>query len=578
MDQYDIVIRGGLVIDGTRFPRLRTDIGIQGGVIRRLGAIAGGSGRKEIDASGSIVAPGFIDTHTHFDAQIFWDPTCSNAGENGVTTVVAGNCGFGFAPCRVADRDRYMQMMESTEQVPALQMRTALPWNWESFPELVRALVSAPKAVNITMYMPLNALMFYVMGEDAKHRRPTADEMRQMKTLIHEAMDAGACGLSLSYMGSSNNHVDFDGSPMPTDIMAKEDACELATVLRDRNEGIIQIISQIGPEGDRSISEELAKAAGRPILHNVFSVSDYTPDLHRQSMAWLSAMNHNGLTIFAESVIHRGWVEAELFHSPGSSLDALDIYRELTVAPTKEAKRRLLQDEAFRRRFRESYNPVMFEATAGGIEGYSVISMGPSNDPNGRIGKTFAEIAKAAGRSVVDTFMDLALESDLDFEFKSQPITKNAEGVAELITHPHVLAGASDGGAHTKISSGGAWATDLLVWMTRETGLKTLEEMHYRLAYQPARVMGLKDRGALLEGMAADILVYRPEDLYLRRDRYEIRHDQPGGDWRRVLAAGGYRYILCNGEITFQQDAPTGATSGRYLGASEAPLQAMAAE
>jgi N-acyl-D-aspartate/D-glutamate deacylase len=578
MSTYDLVVRGGTVIDGARLPRTRTDIGVKDGVIVRLGAIAPGAGRRQIDATGFIVAPGFIDTHTHYDAQVFWDPTASNAGENGVTTVVTGNCGFGFAPCRPEDRDRYMLMMETTEQVPAVQMRAALPWSWESFPQLVEALRRTPKAINLTMYMPLNALMFYVMGEDAKHRRPTIHELGRMKALIHEAMNAGACGLSMSFMGSSNNHVDYDGTPMPTDVMAKEDAYELAGVLRERRDGTIQVISQIGPEGDRSISEGLARASGRPVLHNVFSVSSYTPELHRQSMRWLTEMNDGGLRIYAETVIHRGWVEAELFNSPGSSLDALDVYRELTVAPTKAAKRAMLEDPDFRRRLRENYNPVMFEATAGGIDGYTIISMGPSNDPNGRVGKTFGQIAGAEGKNVVDVFMDVALESDLGFEFKSRPIAENAEAVAELIGHSHVLAGASDGGAHSKIASGGGWATDLLIWLTRETSLKTLEEMHYRLSYQPARVMGIKDRGALLKGMAADILIYRLQDLYFERDRYEIRHDQPGGDWRRVQKAGGYRYIICNGEVSFEKGVPTGARPGDYLRVTEPHPAAMAAE
>ena len=566
MPDFDVIIAGGTIIDGTGFPRFTADIGIRDGVIASVGGLRHATARRRIEAEGRIVAPGHVDSHTHYDAQIFWDPTCSNAGENGVTTVVTGNCGFGFAPCRVADRGRYMKMMETTEQVPEVQMKRGLPWSWESFPEFVAALKRTPKAVNLMMFLPLNALMFYVMGEDAKTRRASGEEMARMKTLIGEALDAGACGLSLSYMGRVNNHVDVDGSPMPTDVMDPDQAYELSRVLRDRGQGVIQVISQIGPMGDRTISEGLARASERPILHNVFSVSEFTPDLHRDSMRWLTAMNDAGLRMYAATVVTRSWNEIELFESPGCALDALDVYRELTFCPTAEAKRAKLLDADFRRRFNESYDPVMFEATAGAIDAYTVISVGAGReDPQGYIGRTLGEIAAARGTGCVDTFIDLALETDLRVELKTAGIAIDPLKVAELLSHPHVLAGASDGGAHTKNFSGGQWTTDLLLWLTQENRLTTLEQMHYRLAYQPARVMGLKDRGALLEGMAADILVYSPDELFFEQTRFDVIHDQPGGDFRRKARAGGYRYVLVNGEVTFEKDARTGATPGRFL-------------
>jgi len=565
MSEFDLIISGGVIVDGTGIPRFRADIGVRAGRIAKVGSLVNATARRRVDAAGCIVAPGHVDTHTHYDAQVFWDPTCSNAGENGVTTVVAGNCGFGFAPCRPADRDRYMRMMETTEQVPHAQMQIGLPWSWETFPQFVEALRRTPKAVNLMMFLPLNAMMFYVMGEDAKRRRPTPGEIRQMQGLLGEAMDAGACGLSLSYMGTVNNHVDVDGSPMPTDVMSPEDVYDLVSVLRDRRDGIIQVISQIGPVGDRSISEGLAKASGRPILHNVFSVSEYTPDLHKQSLAWLDGLIDAGHEIYAATVVTRAWNETDLFQSPGCALDALDVYRELTFRPTPEAKRELLLDPEFRRRFNAAYDPVMFEATAGGLSDYTVI--GVSEHPAGLpyVGRKLGEVARERGCSDVDAFIDLVLETDLRIEFKTPGVAIDARKVAELLRHPNVLAGASDGGAHTKNFSGGQWTTDLLMWLAREHGYFTLEEMHYRLAYQPARVMGLHDRGALLEGMAADVLVYRLEDLHFDMDRFDVLYDQPGQDFRRKARAGGYRHIVVNGEVTFENGQPTGASSGRYL-------------
>jgi hypothetical protein len=260
-----------------------------------------------------------------------------------------GNCGFGFAPCRSDDRARAMLMMQTTEQIPAPQLKTGLPWDWQTFPEFIASLKRIPKAVNATMFMPLNPLMIYAMGlEAAKTRRPTASEIARMQTLISEAMDAGACGLSISAMGTVNNHVDIDGTPMPTDVMHIDDMCKLVEVFKERGDGVIQVISQIGPVGDSSVSIRLGQASGRPILHNVFSTSDYTPDLHKKSMAWLSKVNRDGVLMYAATVVNRSWNEVDFWNSPGCAMDALAAHRELTGAPTIEAKQALLESPAYR--------------------------------------------------------------------------------------------------------------------------------------------------------------------------------------------------------------------------------------
>lgn len=568
MERFDLIIAGGMIVDGTGFPRFTGDIGIRDGRIARIGRLDKASADRAIDAAGLIVGPGFVDTHTHYDGQIFWDPTCSNAGENGITTVAMGNCGFGFAPCRSEDRDRAMLMMQTTEQIPASQLRSGLPWDWETFPEFVTSMERTPKAVNAMMFMPLNPLMVYVMGiEGAKTRRPTAAEIARMRELIAEAMDAGACGLSVSSMGTVNNHVDIDGTPMPTDVMHIDDLCEIVEVFRERGEGLIQVISQIGPVGDSEISIRLGEASGRPVLHNVFSTSDYTPDLHRKSMAWLDNVNARGIQMYAATVVNRSWNEVDFWNSPGCSMDALAAHRELTVSQTLEAKQALARSEEYRKRFRESYDPVMFEATGGGLERYAVVTLG-ENAPSGNrcIGRSLGEIAESEAKSVVDVYLDLALESRFDLVLKTPPIAaRDPSKTVELISHSHVLAGASDGGAHTKIWSGGCWTTDLMLWLVREKPLMTPEQMHYGLSYQPARVLGLRDRGALLEGMAADILVYSLDELFFDRSVYEVVHDMPNGDWRRRARAGGYRWIVVNGEVTFSGDVRTNATPGRYL-------------
>ena len=247
MAQFDTVIRGGTVVDGTRLPRVRADVGIRHGRVAKIGRIAPGAGERELDASGHVVAPGFVDLHCHYDAQIHWDPYCTISGWHGVTSLVLGNCGFGFAPVKPADRERALLMMTRTEQIPYESMKAGMPWAWESFPEWLDNLERLPKGVNVVSYVPVSPLMVYVMGvEAAKTRAATPAERREMQRLLDQAMDAGACGFSVQRLGERSLQADYDGTPMPTDCMADEDLFALGEVLRRRDEGFIQITQAQG--------------------------------------------------------------------------------------------------------------------------------------------------------------------------------------------------------------------------------------------------------------------------------------------------------------------------------------------
>ena len=575
---YDIIIKSGTIIDGTTFPRYTADIGIKHGIITKIGRLADADARRVVDASGLIVAPGHIDCHTHYDAQIHWDPYCSNSGENGVTTVVAGNCGFGFAPCKPEDRERSMLMMENTEQVPYEQMKVALPWTWESFPEFMDHLRTLPKGVNFMMYVPINPLMIYVMGLDAaKTRRATEAELAQMKQLIVEAMDAGAAGIALSHLQDNNGHTDYDGSPMPTDTMWREDAVELASALKSVDAGTIQILSHVpGIFDDKELSAEMQVASGRPVILNIALSTAVIKKSYKPLLDWAHEQVDQGREIFVQSFVQRSWSEFNLIDF--NLNDAIEEWRDISKLPTIEEKMAKIADPAHRAVMKERYDTSRLMTGSGPVEELTLTVVKGSDELTALVGKTVGEIAEMRGQDPLDVMFDICLETDGWADFQTA-VNSGGDVVeaADLISDPLVMAGSSDGGAHSKFYSGGHWATELLVTLGRDGKFISLEELHYRFSWQPARVMGLGARGALMEGYAADIVIYDLEAIDVSSSSYEMRFDQPAGDWRRYFPTSGYRYIMVNGEVTFVDGEPTGALSGLILPSTEVENKALLA-
>jgi N-acyl-D-amino-acid deacylase len=586
MGAYDLVIKNGTLIDGTRMPRFFGDLAIRDGVIVDIGAnISHEQAAQVIDARGLIVAPGVIDPHTHYDAQVNWDPHCTSSGWHGNTSFVVGNCGFGFMPCRPADRERYMLMMENTEQVPLAAMREALPWTWESFPEWMEHMRRLPKGVNLASYLPLNSLLIYVLGyEAAKTRGATREERLRMRALLHEAMDAGAVGFGFSYLNDKNSHKDIDGSPMPTDSMNVEDAYYLAEVLRERDEGVIQVLCELPGVCNRHVAEELARVSGRPVLHNVISVLNGRPSNHTSVLAWLDECEMKGLNIYSQTLAFRVWSEFNAIDQ-NSWQQAAPFFFEFTYAGDAAAKVAMAKDLAFRARARGQYKPELMSGNGGAIETWQLVHAAGATAWTQYEGLKISEIATAVGETAVDCFFQLVADSNGEADFRSATEAgRNPTSVAQILRHPRVIPGTSDGGAHVKFFSGGHYATDNIMWLVKESGLMTLEELHYKLSYLPARIVGFKKRGALLEGYAADIYIYDYNELGYDNSAYGIARDLPGGDWRRVVRPIGIRYCIVNGAVTLENNEPTGALTGQMLDnrkrqpiATPAPRPAVAA-
>jgi N-acyl-D-amino-acid deacylase len=570
MAEFETLIRGGSIVDGTGIPRFTADLGLRDGRIAEIGRIDRARGARVLDADGLIVAPGAVDLHTHYDAQIQWDPWCSISGWHGVTTVVLGNCGFGFAPVRPEDRELAMRTMARTEAIGLDAMRAGMLWDWETIPDWLDSLDRIPKGVNCLSYAPILPILYWVMGvEAAKSRSPTAAEQAQIDRLIEDAMDAGTCGWSMQRMGEQTAQTDFDGTPMATDTMAEADVMALAKVLGRRGEGFIQItqVSERRLKDNMAVVERLAETSGRPVLYNVVQAVNAYPDLHRRYMDWLEDCHRRGLPVYGQGVTVR-----QPFHIMLEDWNLFDMAPSwnATLQGSVADKMRQLRDPERRRAMIEEYESgiIPLAMLGGGIEDYVI--EGAPNAPglDVLLGRRVGEVAKDRGLHPVECLFDLSLESDLKASFLTQSASSdNPEHVAELLSSPYVMAGVSDGGAHGKFTVGGAYPTDLLEWLVREQGVVSAELAHHKLAWLPARAAGLQDRGGLIEGMAGDVVIYDPTRIKRAPEwtHTEIVHDQPAGEWRRIQRAEGYHWTLVNGEVSFDTDGCTELTPGRLL-------------
>ena len=566
MFKYDRAVVGGTVVDGTGGPRYTADIGIAKGRVAKIGKVDAGEAEEVIDAAGLIVAPGIFDLHTHYDAQIHWDPYCTTSSWHGTTSVVVGNCGFGFAPCPPELRERYMRMMVNTEQVAYNAMRVTLPWTWVTYPEWMARLKKKPKGINIGSYLPLNSLMMFVMGAEAAKSRPaTPAERARMRELLHEAMDCGAIGFGFSHLQQMNSHKDYDGSPMPTDTMSVEEAYNLADVLKERGEGCIQALCELPGMPNRAVVEELARRSGRPVIHNVIAVLDLMPDFHVSVMKWLDECTAKGLDIYSQALSMRVWTEFRLLDY--NAWDQVPVLAEfsncgLTVAD----KMTKASDPDWRARLRAQYQPALMVIAGGPFESFYLHDALGCAKYEAFEGQLLGQIAAQLSVPVTDLIFDIGLATGMLAEFRTSVATsQDPEKVAQMLLHPRVLVGTSDGGAHGKFYNGGHFSTDALTWLVREEKRITLEEMHRKLSSLPARICGLDRRGELREGWAADLFIYDYERLDYTRDRYVVVHDVPGGEWRRVVPARGVEWVVVNGQPIFRNSNCQGVTPGEVL-------------
>ena len=561
MPILDLILKNGTIIDGLQTPRYTGDIGIANGQIVQIGRIPDSEAKRVHDCTHLVVCPGFIDLHTHFDSQIFWDPYCTLSGWHGVTSVTIGNCGFGFAPCKPEERERSMLSMERNEAIKASTMAAGMPWDWESFPEFLNSLDRTPKGVNVLSFAGLSPILSYVMGiEAAKSRSATREEMRQMQTILSEAMDAGACGFSTQLSGEDSPQRDYDGTPMVTDLMSDKDLLSFAEVLSWKGRGFMQSIGI-----DQLLTEKLCEVSGRPMIWNAVSVgTDQHGINHGEYMDclnWLNSANKRGNRIFGHAFTVPD--SFELTFEDWNLFDNEPAWRDVTLG-TIDEKIVKMKDPKKRQAIRDTYevNAKATGAVQGSLENFTVLE-GFSAETKPFEADNIGEVARKTGKHPVDAILDLAIADGLRTKFISPPLTRNFDAISDVLNNPFTIPGISDGGAHMKFITMSAFTTEFLTNLVRDAQIMPLEQAHWRLSGYSALAGGITDRGYIREGAPADLVVYDYDALSL--GPVERLYDFPAGDWRLSQRADGYKLTIVNGQITFEGNDCTGALPGSLL-------------
>ncbi len=552
---YDLLIKNGTVIDGTGAPRRQADVAVMDGKIAEIGKIKDGAS-KTIDAAGCVVAPGFIDPHTHYDAQICWDPAISPSSWHGVTSVVMGNCGVGIAPCRPEAREIATRDLVNVEGIPFEVLERGITWDWQTFPEFLDAAEKRGSALNLGFIAPLTPFRHWVMGEASMERGATPEETAQIKALIGEAVDAGAFGFSTTIL---NQHMGYQARPLACRNASRDELKAYCNALKERNKGAIEIaLTQkisVLTDDDEELLASLLEESGRPVTFLALFQRDDIPEACAETLRRAKA--HKGAVPQTSPLA----LTREVNMRNPFSFAAFKCWGRVFSDKSKEAQRAVYADPAFRNAFREELK------NATGFSGdWRRITVHEAHKPELKKyeGRTVGDIAKERGKDGLDTFLDLTLEDDLDIEFVLAQFNVDLKRVTENLVDPRVLIALGDGGAHVDMLCDAGYPTYLLGTWVRERQIMSLEQAVTRLTAQPADLFGIKGRGRLAVGNAADIAIFDPEKIG-SASRGERRFDLPGGAKRMVMPSRGVEYTIVNGRTVYAEGRVTGTSPGEVL-------------
>lgn len=542
---HDLVIRGGTLYDGSGKPGQTADLAIDGERITQVGGLVA-AGKREIDATGLAVAPGFIDPHTHYDAQVCWDPNLTPSCWQGITSVVMGNCGFTLAPCRPDDRDGVMRMLTRVEGMSLDALRKGIDWTWETFPEYLDSLEAKSPCLNVGVLAGHSAIRSFVMGEAATEREATSQEIDAMRGQVREALKAGALGFSTSM---APTHIGGDGKPVPSRLASDAEVIALSEVMSEYGRGAFEIVTRDLADVDVPIA--VARQSGRPVT--------FLGMVGKQEQAKIDHATAEGHRVIAQTTCRPSSMEFRLDEM--GIFDQMPSWQE-TAKRKGEALRALLRDPSFRARFRQDIEGDFkgFRLFQGDWDGVSVLTA-DAPELRRHIGASVEAIAAERGHDPFETFMNVALEDDLHMQFGYT--VSGDEGRGPGLLDENKMIGLSDAGAHLTLLADHAYTTHFLGRWIRERSLMPLEQAIRKLTSVPAEFFGIPERGLLRMGFFADVVLFDPERIINLEP--ELVSDLPGGNQRLVTRADGIEVVIVNGGVAVEGGELTGVRRGHVI-------------
>ena len=558
---YDLILKGGRIYDGSGLPSFIGDVAIRDGRIEEIGRI-NASADRVLDVSGLAVAPGIIDFHTHFDAQLWWDPLASSSTDHGVTTVVTGNCGLTLAPCKPESRDALIGTFVRVEAMPRASLQAGIPWEWSTHGQFLDALERRPLGLNVATLVGHCAVRQYAMGEACVEREANDGEISEMEELVRQGMTAGAFGFSTN---SNQSHYREDGKPVASRFAGLGEIARLCRVVGESQRGLVQFThgAFATPEHVAHISQwydTILKETRRPLIGESIRHRWSEPDLWRKQLNDVEERCRQGYAAYAMTSTRpstRRWTLKD-----ANRLDEIPAWKNLMTMPLEPRKEKL-RDPQTRLELAKATTegkPINFSRRWDCI----VIRKAVRAENKALEGKNVDELARAQAKSPIDAFLDLALSEDLETTFEDSATQGDLQAVKEIFSNPHVLLGQSDAGAHVANANPGfGYSTIMLAHWVRRRRIMSMEDAIKKLTFLPASLFGIHDRGLLRRGMVADVVVFDPEKIDLAEP--EKVEDLPEGAPRYIQRAKGIHYTVVNGSVLMKNGAHTGVYPGKVL-------------
>ncbi len=555
---YDVLIKNGRIVDGSGMPAFQGDIAVKDGKIAEIGKLSGAADQV-VDVDGQVIAPGFIDNHCHYDAQVTWDPLCSFSCDHGATSVVIGNCSLSLAPVRKGQEERMAEFLSYVEAIP-MEVLNTIEVDWETFPQYMNKL-DQNLGVNVGTLIGHTAVRYYVMGDECQTRTATDAELKEMQAIVRDGMEGGALGLSVS---RNKGHYDPQGVHIPALWADEKEIFALGDVLREMGTGIIQSGGGREAEMRDGLMARLSEATGRPVVYNNLGQSVRRPGEWKTHMDRVNETTAKGIRAYPLCSPNR---TTQTFNMSNSQLFRGSPTWHPILISSDDEKMAAYANPAIRQNLHEEMIEWKVEIPGGTIakDWYNYVWVHePVLEKNQwMIEKSIHEIAKAQNKGIIDAFLDLVVEEKLQTIFMQAENNVEEEAMRQILTYPNALIGLSDGGAHVQFHGGYGFSTRLLSEWVREKQAMTLEQAVRRLTFDSASTFGLYDRGLLRPGMTADITVFDPDTVKPLPEF--VVHDFPAGGWRFKEPAQGIYATFVNGRMLMKEGEHTGNLPGRVL-------------